>query len=157
MMRRWGQVTRQPELASVSSDAELLALRGEVDAIHVSDAIQDYVLDLVRATRGLAVNATGANGNASPATAVEASAASRPMFAYGASPRASLGLYQAGKALAWLRGLDHVTPAIIQDVFLDVMRHRVGLTYEAEAEGLSADAILRQVLDRTRVAGSAVS
>jgi MoxR-like ATPase len=75
------------------------------------------------------------------------------MFAYGASPRASIGLYQSGKALAWLRGVDHVTPAIIQEVFLEVMRHRVGLTYEAEAEGLTADTILRQVLDRTPVPG----
>jgi MoxR-like ATPase len=48
-----------------------------------------------------------------------------------------------------------VTPAIVQEVFLDVMRHRVGLTYEAEAEGLTADTILRQVLDRTPVPGKA--
>jgi MoxR-like ATPase len=154
MMRRWGQVTKQPELASVSNDAELLALRSEVDAIHVADAIQDYVLALVRATRGLAVNSNNGNGGATTAdigTAGSSAAPSRPMFAYGASPRASIGLYQAGKALAWLRGLDHLTPSIIQEVFLEVMRHRVGLTYEAEAEGLTADAILRQVLDRTPV------
>jgi MoxR-like ATPase len=159
MMRRWGQVTKQPELASVSDAKELLALRREVDAIHVSDAIQDYVLALVRATRGLAVNAASSNGGPSTGTADATAPATtpgtgRPMFAYGASPRASIGLYQAGKALAWLRSIDHVTPALIQEVFLDVMRHRVGLTYEAEAEGLTADAILRQVLDRTPVPGA---
>jgi MoxR-like ATPase len=146
MMRRWGQVTKQPQLAAVSNDAELLALRSEVDAIHVADAIQDYVLALVRETRAIAVaNQNGPAGGAA--------ASSRPLLAYGASPRASIGLYQAGKALAWLRDQDHVSPPIIQEIFLDVMRHRIGLTYEAEAEGLSADAILRQVLDRTPVPG----
>ncbi len=150
MMRRWGQVTRQPELAAVSNDAELLALREEVDAIHVADSIQDYALALVRETRAIAVGVNNGHGGGGGA------ASTRPLLAYGASPRASIGLYQAGKALAWLRALDHVPPAIIQDIFLDVMRHRIGLTYEAEAEGLNADAILRQVLDRTPVPEGAV-
>jgi MoxR-like ATPase len=60
-------------------------------------------------------------------------------------------LFQAGKALAWLRGYDYVPTAVIQDIFLDVMRHRVGLTYEAEAQGVAADQILRGVIERTPV------
>jgi MoxR-like ATPase len=147
MMRRWGMVTRQPALQAVSNEQELLDLRQKVDAIHVSDAIQGYILALVRATRDLAANGTNGTGT---------DGESRNLLAYGASPRASLGLYQAGKALAWLRGMDHVPPSIIQDIFPDVMRHRIGLTYEAEAESVTADELLRGVIERTSVPATAL-
>ncbi|RME70033.1 MAG: MoxR family ATPase [Verrucomicrobia bacterium] len=140
MMRRWGKVTTQPDLQPVSNAEELLSLRAHVDAVHVAPAIQDYILHLVRATR-----------------ATTAPDAVRNRLAYGASPRASLGLYQASKALAWLRGLDHVAPEIVQDIFLDVMRHRVGLTYEAEAEGIDADAVLAEILNRVEVPVASIS
>ena len=75
----------------------------------------------------------------------------RRLLNFGASPRASLALFQASRALAWLRGGDYVSPALIQEVFHDALRHRVGLTYEAEAEGLTSDKVLDQVLIRTQV------
>jgi MoxR-like ATPase len=156
MMRRWGQVTAQPELAPVSDGAELLGLRSQVDAIHVSEAIQAYMLALVRATRAL-IAGSGMAPSAPPALpGGNGPAPAKQLLSYGASPRASLGLYQAGKALAWLRGLDHVPPGIVQEIFLDVMRHRIGLSYEAEAEGVGADQILRGVIDRTAVPASAL-
>ncbi|MDB6169992.1 MAG: ATPase associated with various cellular 3 [Verrucomicrobia bacterium] len=135
MMQRWGQVTKQPELASASSGEELLALRTAVDAVHVSPAVQGYILALVRATRSLADPESGAKRHLN----------------FGASPRASLALYQAGRALAWLRGEDFVTPAIVQELAPDVMRHRIGLTYEAEAEEISPDKIVAQVVAQTPV------
>jgi MoxR-like ATPase len=135
MMRRWGQVTQQPKLQPVSTGEELLEIREEVDQIHVSDKIQGYILNLVRATRQMAADESS----------------EQHYLSYGASPRASLSLYQAGRALAWLRGQDHVTPSIVQEVFLDSMRHRVGLTYEAEAEEITADDVLKIILDRTRL------
>src|SRR5687767_8299925 len=98
MMSRWGQVTKAPALQPVSSGEELLALRAEVDAIHVAPAVQAYILSLVRATRDLAK--TSPNGKARHVS-------------YGASPRASLALYQAAKALAWLRGQDFVAPTLV--------------------------------------------
>ena len=70
---------------------------------------------------------------------------------FGASPRASLALYQAGRALAWLRGHDYLSPALVQDLAPDVMRHRIGLTYEAEAEEITPDKIIAQVIERTPV------
>jgi len=156
MMRRWGMVTRHPELKAVSNAAELLEIRQAVDSVHVADSIQGYILTLVRSTRELA--SSGASHEMLQSEATKPSLSSiaqrkneRQFLSYGASPRASLGLFQASKALAWLRGSDHVTPALVQDVFLDVMRHRIGLTYEAEAEGVSADDLLRAVLDRTAV------
>ena len=138
MMERWGQVTQQPELKAVSSGEELLELRVQVDAIHVSPAVQAYILALVRSSRDLAAQPEGGTG-------------ARRLLNFGASPRASLALFQAGRALAWLRGSDYVSPALIQEIFHDALRHRVGLTYEAEAEGLSADKVLDQVLIRTPV------
>ena len=70
---------------------------------------------------------------------------------FGASPRASLALYQAGRALAWLRGRDYLSPDLIQELAPDVLRHRIGLTYEAEAEEITPDKIVRQVVERTPV------
>jgi MoxR-like ATPase len=137
MMERWGQVTKQPELKAVSSGAELLELRAQVDAIHVSPAVQAYILALVRSSRDLAAQAEGG--------------ANKRLLNFGASPRASLALFQAGRALAWLRGGDYLSPALVQEIFHDALRHRVGLTYEAEAEGLTSDKILDQVLIRTPV------
>jgi len=137
MMEMWGQVTKAPALQPVSSGEELIALRAQVDAIHVSPGVQAYILALVRGTRDLAA-------------AAESGAAKR-LLNFGASPRASLALFQAGRALAWLRGSDYLSPALVQEIFHDALRHRVGLTYEAEAEELSSDKILTQVLERTAV------
>jgi MoxR-like ATPase len=139
MLQRWGSVTSHPELSPVSSGVELLSLRKEVDQVHVAESIQAYVVALVRATRALAATA-GLN-----------SGGTQKSLAYGASPRACLGLFQASRALAWLRGAEFVTPAMVQEVFADVMRHRVGLTYEAESQGLTADHILMEILKKTPV------
>lgn len=135
LMRRWGQVTDKPDLQAVATGEELLALRSEVDQVHVSEDIQGYILSLVRATRDMAQSTDSKDH----------------LLSYGASPRASISLYQASRALAWLRGMDHVSPAIIKDIFLDAMRHRIGLSYEAEAEEVTADDVLNQILDTTPV------
>ena len=137
MMEMWGQVTKQPEVSAVSSGEELLELRVQVDAIHVVPAVQAYILALVRGSRDLAAQAEGGTA--------------KRLLNFGASPRASLALFQAGRALAWLRGSDYLAPALVQEIFHDALRHRVGLTYEAEAEGLTSDKILDQVLVRTPV------
>ena len=135
MMERWGQLTTQPKLEAVSSGQELLTLREKVDDVHLSPPLQAYMLALVRATREAAM----------------AEGSGAKVLSYGASPRASLALVQASRALAWLHGMDHATPEVVQNVFLDALRHRVGLTYEAEAEETSTDEILRGVLTRVPV------
>lgn len=135
MMQRWGQVTKQPSLLPASSGEELLALRAQVDAIHLSPAVQGYILAVVRGTRALAER----DGNA------------KRYLNFGASPRASLALYQAGRALAWLRGQDYLSPGLVQELAPDVLRHRIGLTYEAEAEEITPDKIIAQVIERTPV------
>jgi MoxR-like ATPase len=137
MMQRWGQVTRQPALSAVANGDELLELRADVDTVLLSPAVQGYILALVRATRALAAPSTGTG--------------KKRYLTFGASPRASLALYQAARALAWLRGLDYVSPALVQEIAPDVLRHRVGLTYEAEAEEITADHLIAQVIEKTPV------
>ena len=68
------------------------------------------------------------------------------MIAFGASPRASIALAQTARAHAYLRGRDYVAPADVQALAPDVMRHRIVLTFDAEAEGLDTDAVIAQVL-----------
>jgi len=97
--------------------------------------VQSYILTLVRATRALAENPD-------PSTR---------RLNFGASPRASLALYQAGRALAWLRGLDYLSPALVQELAPDVLRHRLGLTYEAEAHEITSDTVISQVVSTTPV------
>ena len=139
MLQRWGQLTQQPTLQPVSSAAELLALRAGVDSVYVSDELQRYVLSLVRATRELAAGRGPAlNGGPAP-------------LSFGASPRATLALVQSARALAFVRGQDFATPAHVQELFYDAVRHRVGLTYEAEANNITADQILRRVVETTPV------
>jgi MoxR-like ATPase len=135
MMERWGQLSTQPKLTAVSSGEELLSMREKVDSVHLSPPLQAYMLALVRTTR----EAAAAAGNGGK------------VLSYGASPRASLALVQASRALAWLHGMDHATPEVVQNVFLDALRHRVGLTYEAEAEETTTDEILQGVLARVPV------
>ena len=135
MMERWGQLSTQPKLTAVSSGEELLSMREKVDSVHLSPPLQAYMLALVRTTREAAASA--GNGG--------------KVLSYGASPRASLALVQASRALAWLHGMDHATPEVVQNVFLDALRHRVGLTYEAEAEETTTDEILQGVLARVPV------
>jgi len=135
MMERWGQVTKTPEVKAASSGAELLELRTAVDEIHLSPSVQGYILALVRGTRALTVpDAKGYR-----------------LLSFGASPRASLALYQASRALAWLRGAEFVTPELVQDIAHDVLRHRIGLTYEAEASEKTPDAIIAELIEKTPV------
>jgi MoxR-like ATPase len=135
MIRRWGSAIRSPEVKPVSSGKALLKLREGVDQIYTAPEIEAYMLALVRQTRSL---------SEPPAVGVRA-------LAFGASPRASLALYQSSRALAFLRGLAQVTPDLVQEVAADVLRHRIGLTYEAEAAGMTADAIVVQTLNTVPV------
>jgi MoxR-like ATPase len=137
MLSRWGSATRTPTLEVVSGAVELLALRTAVDEVHVAPDIAAYMLAVVRRTRELAE--PGGHGLRA--------------LAFGASPRASLALYQASRALAFLRGAPYVTPALVQEVAPDVLRHRVGLTYEAEAAGMSADTVVAETIAAVPVPG----
>lgn len=130
VLRRWGSATRAPEVLPVSSGREILALRPGLDDIHVAPEIEAYILAIVRETRRRAVEVVDGVR----------------MLSFGASPRASLALYQASRGLALLRGQGHVSPALLQEIAPDILRHRIGLSYEAEAAGFTADAIVAATL-----------
>jgi MoxR-like ATPase len=124
---------------AVADLAAIRALREAVREVHAAPGIVDYAVRLVRATRDPL--AAGVRLEAPGGAALGASP-----VALGASPRASLYLVRAARARALLDGRRHVTPHDVKRVAPDVLRHRVVLSYEAEADGLSAEAVVAAVL-----------
>jgi len=119
------------EISAVTTTEELLAAQRAVRSLYVDPSLITYAVRLVGATR-----APGAVGLKDLA----------PMIQFGASPRASIYLIECGRALSYLRGRDYVLLEDVADVALDVLRHRIVLSYEAMAEGLSADEILGRIM-----------
>lgn len=125
-----------PSARPVLAPDKLLALRRLVPRVYLDDKVKGYILDLVFATRepeGVGL------------------ARLRPLISYGASPRASLALVQAARGMAMLQGRGYVTPDDVKAVGYDVLRHRVLPSYEAEAEELDSDALLREIFATVRV------
>jgi len=123
-------------VAAVLEPAVVLELRRSTLATHLDPRLADYIVDLVRATRDPASIGLGALA---------------PLIAFGASPRASIALAQAARAHAVLQGRGYVTPHDIQALAPDVMRHRIVLSFEAEAEDVTSDSIVEQVLSKVKV------
>jgi len=115
----------------VASAADIVRARRLVEGVYMDARVRGYILDLVAATRRPA----------------EAGLSVGPLIRYGASPRASLFLARAGRAHAFLEGRSFVLPEDIKAIGFDVLRHRLLLTYEAEAENIDAEEILRRVFD----------
>jgi len=120
----------------VLSHAEVRKMQEVVRMIYVDEQIRDYVLRIVRATRDPAACAM-------PKLA--------PLLDYGASPRASIYLALGARAMAFLDNRGYVTPQDVKDVAYDVLRHRVILTYEAEAEQVSPEDVIRTILETVPV------
>jgi len=110
---------------------QLLALQDAADGVYVDPALIEYAVQLVRATR-------------SPQSVGEGELAS--FLSYGASPRASINLILAARALAFIRGRTYALPHDVRDLALDVMRHRLVLSYEALADNVSSDDLLSRIL-----------
>ena len=124
------------ELRQVVDLEELLGARKAVQQVHLTEELRDYVVHIVLATR-------------EPKTYRLDSLT--PLIAFGASPRATIYLAQASKAFAFLDGRGYVTPDDVKAVANDVLRHRLIITYEAEAEGLSSDDVIERVLQGVAV------
>jgi MoxR-like ATPase len=116
-------------LRLLSTD-DVIALQQAARAVDVDPAVQDYAVRLVLATRDPRAHGVDIDG----------------LLAYGASPRASIGLIDAGRALALLRGRDHVLPQDVYDVAYDVLNHRLVLSFDAVADGVTVDDVLVQLL-----------
>lgn len=136
IVERMGGGQPIPEVRTVAQPDAILAARGVVDRIWMDEKVRDYLIDLVRATREPAEHGVpGLDG----------------MIETGASPRASIALMKGAKAHAFLQSRAYVTPHDVKSVAMEVLRHRVILTYEAEAEGKSNDDIIQTVLDNVPV------
>ncbi|MEL7060241.1 MAG: AAA family ATPase [Acidobacteriota bacterium] len=124
------------ELRTLLDQERLLELRRVADQVYLDVKMRRYILDLVTATRDPSVVGAGDLGD---------------LIAYGASPRATLFLARAVKGLALVRGRGYVVPEDVKELAPDVLRHRLVPTYEAEAEEISTDALVRRLLDRIEV------
>ena len=114
----------------------IVRARQVVSAIYVDDKVKDYVIDVVFATREPSAN--GLKGL-------------QPYIQVGASPRATIALVRAARAHAFLAGRGYVTPDDIKAIAADVLRHRIVVTFEAEAEDVTSDQLVQQILSRVRV------
>ena len=119
------------DIKPVVTTADILAARSVVDAIYLDDKVKQYIVDIVFATR-------------------EPQAYKLVLgdyIEYGASPRATIYLALAAKAYAFLRGRGYVTPQDVKSIGMDVLRHRVLVTYEAEAEEITAEDLIQRIFD----------
>ncbi|HVE11926.1 MAG TPA: MoxR family ATPase [Elusimicrobiota bacterium] len=124
------------EVRKVVTPEQIFAARKVADQIYVDDKVKNYILDVVFATRD-----PGAHGLAKL----------KPLIRYGASPRATIFLTTAAKAYAFLNGRGFVTPEDVKSIGPDVLRHRVLVSYEAEAENVTAEDILKSVFAAVEV------
>jgi MoxR-like ATPase len=122
----------EPTARTVVDAAHVLRARRVIHEVYVDPRVKEYALDLLHATRE-----PGARGLDELL----------PLIEYGASPRAGIFLIRAAKAHAFLQGRGYVTPDDVKSIGLDVLRHRVVLTYEAEAEDVTADQLLRKIFE----------
>ena len=119
---------RPPELLSL---AAIMQARQDILRLHLAPELEEYIVNIVVTTRNPG--------------AVDSSLAGQVL--YGASPRASMGIDRAARAHAWLSGRDYVGPEDIQAIAFDVLRHRIVLSFEAEADGVDTNSVIRRVLD----------
>src|SRR3981189_3138180 len=120
-----------PSARPVVSAQQILNARHVVNGLYVDDKIRNYIVDLVLATRPPVAKSLNIEG----------------YIQTGASPRATINLTLAARAIAFLNGRHYVTPQDVKTIAMDVLRHRVSVTYEAEAENISSEDVIRKILD----------
>ncbi|MBL0060499.1 MAG: AAA family ATPase [bacterium] len=128
--------SEQPTLNAVATTVEIMRIRSLVESIYVDPKIEEYVLDIVFASRN-------PDKHKLPDL--------KPLIQYGASPRASIFLLKAARAHAFLRHRGYVVPEDIRAIGMDVLRHRIGVTYEAEAEEINSEAIVEKIFGAVEV------
>jgi MoxR-like ATPase len=135
IMNRMGQ-DKQPEIEAVISREDLMRARARVDMIYVDDKLRNYIVEVVMATREPSKAGLGHIEN---------------LIRVGGSPRATISLIRAAKAHAFLRGRGYVTAEDVKAIAYSVLRHRLILSFEAEAEEIKSDEIVKEVLGQVEV------
>jgi MoxR-like ATPase len=136
IMRRMARTNDQPEVRSVATPEQILRARDVLNDLYVDERVEQYIVDLVLASRYPADHGLEAL---------------TPLVEYGASPRASINLNLAARAHAFLKHRAYVTPEDVRAVALDVLRHRIVVTYEAEAEQVTSVDIVDHILNAVEV------
>jgi MoxR-like ATPase len=131
ILDRMAATNHQIRAAAIIQPGDITAARELVDSVYIDDKVKEYIIDLVVATRD--------------PQAFKLDLA--PFIQYGASPRATLYLTLAAKAHAFLSGRGYVTPQDVKSIGADVLRHRVIISYEAEAEEMTSDTIVQRIFD----------
>jgi len=135
ILERMAAVDPDLSVAGVLSAEAILKLRRGIDEIYVDEKIKRYLVDIVHATR------SPADFGLDIAYYIQ----------YGASPRATIFLTRAAKGQAFLEGRGYVTPQDVKTIGYDVLRHRIIVTYEAEAEEVTAENLLKRIFDHLKV------
>ncbi len=135
ILDRMSGIEVEPRIEPVLSVTDILQLRKEIDAIYMDEKLKRYIIDLVHATRrpkdfGLDLQA---------------------YLQFGASPRATIFLARGARGQAFLEGRGFVIPEDIKTIGYDVLRHRIALTYEAEAEDIRGETLLKRIFDGVRI------
>lgn len=120
------------KIDKVADTGTILAFKKDLNNVHIDEPLQKYMLKLIFATREPAAYGVGAIAE---------------YLQFGASPRASIDLYKTSRALALIRGKDYVSPYDVAEVANGVLRHRIILNYKAESEGVTADALIKKILE----------
>ncbi len=136
VMRRMANVNFSGDVRTVLDKGDIFAIRDEINRVSISETLEKYIIELVFATRrpldyGLKEEAA--------------------YIQFGVSPRASINLNRAARAMAFLSGRDYVLPEDIKEVAHDVMNHRLLLNYEAEADGISSSQIVEMILKKVAI------
>jgi MoxR-like ATPase len=135
IMERMAQTSRSMEIVPVITPAEILAVRRVVDQVYLDAKIKEYIVNLIGATRVPADYGLDLDG----------------YIEYGASPRATISLALAAKAFAFMQGRGYVVPNDVKTIGPDVLRHRIIVTYEAEANEVSVEDLIKQIFDEVAV------
>lgn len=136
IMRRMARTGDAPTIRPVARPAQILNARDVLNELYIDERVEQYIVDLVLASRDL--DAFGLSDIS-------------PYVEYGASPRGSINLNLAARAHAFLKHRAYVTPEDVRAVALDVLQHRVVITYEAEAEDISSGELVQRILDAVEV------
>lgn len=137
VMRRMSDMAHENRIEPILSKEDIFAIRQEINNVTISESLEKYIIEIVFATREPA--AYGMNEEAA-------------YIQYGASPRASIHLNLAAKAVAYMHGRDYVLPEDIKEIAFDVLNHRIILSYEASAEGITPRSLIDSILRRINIA-----
>jgi MoxR-like ATPase len=145
-----GAGKREP-LSAVLDGKSLVMLRNAADSVHIDGKITEYIVSIVTATRPVSNSGAGSRSQPAAKTSAKTAESVYHYVSFGASPRASIALHNCSRILALFSGREFVSPEDVKAAAYPALRHRIVLSYEAEADGLNADAVISRILSHVPV------